>query len=66
MGSAYLISGSAIYQLLAAAQVVPFPFPNGSFEDLYISSLCAEIANVTFQTSIDRFILFKYSILGFS
>ena len=55
MGSGYLIAGSAINPLLAAAQVTPFPQPNGAFEDLYISSLCAEIANVTFR-AFDKYI----------
>ena len=54
MGSGYLIAGSAVHPLLAAAQVVPFPQPNGAYEDLYVTSLCAEIANVTFRSSSDR------------
>ena len=54
MGSGYLIAGSAIHPLLAAAQVTPFPQPNGAFEDLYATSLCAEIANVAFRSYFDR------------
>ena len=54
MGSGYLVAGSAINPLLAAAQVVPFH----QFEDLYVTSLCAQIANVTFRTSSgDRYLI---------
>ena len=57
MGSCYLIAGRAIGPLVAAAQVIPFPQPNGSFEDLYVTSFCAEIANVTFRTSPSKYSL---------
>jgi hypothetical protein len=41
MGSGYLIAGTAIHPLLAAAQVVPFH----KFEDVYVTSLCAGISH---------------------
>ena len=69
MGSGYLIAGSAIEPLLAAAQVIPFPFPNGAFEDEFITAFCSAIANVTFRTSPERyytrhdFFLLKFFVL---
>jgi len=55
LGSVYLISGSAILPLLAAAQVTPYLYPNGAPEDVYINGILAEIANVTVRsTSFDR------------
>ena len=50
-GSAFLISGSAIYPLLAAAQVTPYLWPNGSAEDVYISGILTEIANITVRST---------------
>ena len=55
MGSGYLIAGRAIGPLVAAAQVIPFPQPNGALEDLYVTSLCAEIAQVSFRSSENRY-----------
>jgi len=53
-GSAYLISGSAIGPLLAAAQVTPYH--NGSPEDVYITGILTEIAKVIIRSStFDRF-----------
>lgn len=46
MGGAYVLSRAAIKPLLAAAQTTPY-FP---FEDVYISGLCAQKANVTLET----------------
>ena len=50
-GSAFLISGSAIHHLLAAAQVTLYLWPNGSPDDLYVSGILSEIANVTVRRS---------------
>jgi hypothetical protein len=47
LGCVYLISGSAISPLLAAAQVTPYLYPNGASEDVYITGILPEIANVT-------------------
>ena len=52
-GSAFLISGSAIPHLLAAAQVTPYLWPNGSPDDLYVSGILSEIANVAVRQSIN-------------
>jgi len=55
-GSSYLISGSVIHSLLAAAQVTPYLWPNGSPEDVYITGILTEIAKVTIRSStFDRF-----------
>ena len=55
LGRTYLISGSAIHQLLAAAQVTPY----FSFEDIYVGGILSEIANVTILQSTNR----RYSTL---
>ena len=50
-GSSYLISGTAIGPLVAAAQVTPFSQPN---EDIFTTGILTEIANVTIRPVIDR------------
>ena len=52
-GSSYLLSGTAIGPLLAAAQVTPFAQPN---EDIYVTGILTQIANVTIQYIHDRYI----------
>lgn len=41
-GGAQLITGDALHFLLAASQVIPF-LP---FEDLFVTGVCAELADV--------------------
>ena len=55
-GSSYLISGTAITSLVAAAQVTPFCQPNGSIEDIYVTGILTEVANVTVRSVRDRFV----------
>ena len=50
-GSGYLIAGKAISPLLAAAQVTPLSQPN---EDVFITGILTEIANVTVRSVRDR------------
>ena len=45
LGTSYIISGNAIGPLVAAAQVTPFS-PN---EDVYVTGILTEVANVTIQ-----------------
>ena len=54
LGSSYLISGTAIGPLVAAAQVTPFCQPNGSTEDVYVTGILTQKANVTIRSVIDR------------
>lgn len=46
MGGCYAIGGQAVKLLLAAIQITPY----FTFEDVYITGLCASKANVTLRT----------------
>ena len=47
-GSGYLISGTAVGPLVAAAQVTSISLP---LEDLFVAGILAEKANVTIRTN---------------
>ena len=53
VGSCYLISSSAVSPLLAAAQVTRSLYP-GAYEDMYMTGILTDIANVTINTNFHR------------
>ena len=61
-GSSYLISGTAIGPLVAAAQVTPFFQPNGSSEDVYVTGILTEVANVTLRFASEKYKLHFYML----
>ena len=64
-GPAFLISGSAIHSLLAAAQVTPYLWPNGSPDDLYVGGILSELANVTVRHFTNGRYVFRFPIYIF-
>lgn len=52
VGSCYLFARAAVHPLLAAAQVSPF-YP-GLYEDMYMTGILTDLANVTIRTNFNR------------